>query len=721
MAWRAVSEGCGVVKRAGVDIGGTFTDVIVFDEESGEITVEKTPSTPDNPAVGVVDGLEKVEVPIADVGFFSHGSTVGTNALIERTLPRTALVTTKGFRDVHEIRRSTKEDIWDAYSDVAPPYVTRRDRFTVRERVDSTGTVLEPLDEEGARQVVDVIQKRGIETIAISFINAYANGETEARMQEIVEDAYPEAFVCTSHEILPEMFEHERTSTTVINAALVPVVREYLTDLADRLRARGYDGDVLAMHSGGGVMTTDAIGYYASRIANSGPTAGAIAGAHIATVCGFENSIGLDMGGTSADVSLTYRGEIERTDEWSVEYGYPIMFPSTDIETIGAGGGSVAWIDDGGSLRVGPKSMGADPGPACYQRGGETPTLTDANVVLRWLDPSNFLGGDMDAAVGPARESIEREIAVHFDMDAIEAALAIEQIAVANMCNAVRLVSTSKGYDPRDFVLVAFGGAGPTHATQVAREMSIPTVIVPLYPGINSALGCLLVDIEHDLSRTVLTLATDEALSEIESTFREMEAEIRDRLEREGLSDERVSVDRELKMRYAGQWRSLEVPCARPLESVDRARETFNREHERVYAYSDPEQPVEIYGLRVTGTGVMETPAFHEIEGDEGVEGALKDERDAYFGATDAFVTVDVYERESLGPGAEIRGPAIVEQMDSTVVLHPGDVARVDRIGNLIVEVGGIDETMGGEPMRDETGEPMKGETGETMGGETDE
>lgn len=674
------------MKRAGVDIGGTFTDVIVFDEDSGDIEIAKTPSTPANPAEGVIDGLDEAETEIADLDFFSHGSTVGTNALIERELPRIGLITTEGFRDVHEIRDATKDDLWDAYEDVADPYVQRRDRLEVAERVDVDGNVVEPLDESDVREAARVFEKRGIDTIAVSLVNAYVNGEHETRVAEIVAEEHPEAFVCTSHEILPEMFEHERTSTTVINAALVPVVREYLTDLSTQLDDRGYDGDVLAMHSGGGVMTTEAIAYYAARIANSGPTAGAIASQYVAGECGFENAIGFDMGGTSADVSLTYEGDIEMTDEWAVEYGYPIMFPSTDIETIGAGGGSVAWIDEGGSLRVGPRSQGADPGPACYMRGGDKPTTTDANVVLGWVDPEAFLGGDMEATAEPSRRVIERDIADPLDLSLIEAASAIERIAVANMCNAVRLVSTSKGYDPRDFALVAFGGAGPLHAAHVAREMSIPKVIVPPYPGINSALGCLLVDVEHDLSRTFIADATDDVVDDIEAAFAEMEAEIHERLDEEGIADDAIRMGHEVKMRYTGQWRSLEVACSRPIESMESIRERFHREHERSYAYSDEDQPIEIYGLHVTGRGVVEKPSFPGIAPGTADE-ARRTTREAYFEEADGYVETVVYERSALGAGAAFEGPAIVEQMDSTVVVPPGATAEVDDTDNIVITV----------------------------------
>jgi len=674
------------MRRVGVDIGGTFTDVIVFDEASEDIEITKTPSTPDNPAVGVINGLEKAETPVEGIDFFSHGSTVGTNALIERDLPRVGLITTEGFRDVHEIRDATKDDLWDAYEDVAEPYVQRRDRLEVPERIDAAGEIVEPLDESAVREVVRIFEKRDIDTIAVSLINAYLNGEHEERVAETIAEEYPEAFVCTSHEILPEMFEHERTSTTIINAALVPVVREYLTDLSTKIGERGYDGDVLAMHSGGGVMTTEAIAYYAARIANSGPTAGAIASQYIAEECGYENAIGFDMGGTSADISLTYQGDVEMTDQWAVEYGYPIMFPSTDIETIGAGGGSVAWIDDGGSLRVGPRSQGADPGPACYRRGGNEPTITDANVVLGWVNPAEFLGGDMDATADPARRVIERDVADPLGLDLTAAASAVEWIAIANMCNAVRLLSTSKGYDPRDFALVAFGGAGPMHAAHVASQMNIPRVIVPPYPGINSALGCLLVDVEHDLSQTLITEATEDVVDDIETTFREMEGEIHERLAEEGVADDQMRMDHRVKMRYTGQWRSLEVSCSRPIDSVASIRQQFHRQHEQAYAYSDEDEPVEIYGLHVTGQGIVEKPSFPAIETGTATD-AHTGTREAYFEDAGEYVETDVYDRDALGAGATLEGPAIAEQMDSTVVLPPQVTAEVDETGNIIITV----------------------------------
>ncbi|MCJ2530948.1 MAG: hydantoinase/oxoprolinase family protein [Candidatus Thermoplasmatota archaeon] len=674
--------------RAGVDVGGTFTDTIIFHEKTGKIDITKTPSTPDNPAEGILRGLEKADLDFSNLTLFSHGSTVGTNALITRDLPHTGLITTTGFRDVLEIGRATKEDVWDAYKDVAPPYVRRRDRLEVEERIDYDGTVVTPLNEDQARNVVRIFKKRGVKTIAISLINAYMNGAHEKRMRDIVEKGHPDAFVCCSHEILPEMFEHERTSTTVINAALAPVVMEYLTDLAKRLKAKGYGGDVLAMHSGGGVMTVEAMSFYASRIANSGPTAGAIAGAFIAQQCGFENAIGLDMGGTSTDVSLTFKGKVQTTDEWWVEYGYPIMFPSADIKTIGAGGGSVAWIDEGGALRVGPKSMGADPGPACYGKGGDQPTITDANLILNWLAPEMFLGGDMKIVPGLSKEVLQKRVADHFNMDLIDAAVAVEEIAVANISNAVGLVSTAKGFDPRDFVLVAFGGAGPLHAANVAKTMNIPQVIVPPWPGINSALGCLLVNIEHDLSQTFITPAEDDVVPDLERKFQEMEEEMEGRLEKERIAKDAMRVDRSLSMRYTGQWRHLSIPAARPLgKALKGVIEKFHQEHRRVHAYSDLERDVQIYGLRVTGKGLVQKPVFPKIQKGD-AEKALRGKRAAYFKEEGGFVPTAVYLRSMLGAGARMEGPAIVEQMDSTIAIPPGDVAQVDGMGNIIITVG---------------------------------
>jgi N-methylhydantoinase A len=620
--------------------------------------------------------------------FFAHGSTVGTNALITRRLPRTAVVATEGFRDVHEIRRGTKPDLWDAYSDVAPPYVRRRDRFEVPERIDYAGTVLAKLDEAAARAVARQIRERGYESVAVTFINAYMNGDHEAQMKALIEEEAPSVFVCTSHEILPEVFEHERFSTTIINACLAPVVSRYLASLTDRLRADDYEGDVLVLHSGGGVMTAEAISRNAARIAVSGPAAGAMAGAFFARQCGFDNAISLDMGGTSADISLMFGGEVRVANEWSVEFGYPIMFPSIEIVTIGAGGGSVAWIDQGGSLRNGPQSMGADPGPAAYQRGGNEATNTDANVVLGRLSPNGLLGGTMPLDRGAAERAVSDKVGKPLGFDSVRAADAIIQVANANMADAVRLISIRRGYDPRDFCLVAFGGAGSVHAAHLARELDIPVVVVPPYPGITSALGCLLLDVRHDLFRTYLASAEGASSSALEVEFKSLEEEARERLAVEGITGDRVQLRRLMDMRYVGQWRSLTAPVSTPLEeNLNASLASFHAEHQREYSFSDPDQAVEIYGLRVIGLGLVDKPEFPKLGRGRDLALANSTVRQVYFGETGDFQDTTIYDRGSLFAGAAFEGPAIVEQMDSTVVVPPDWRAEVDEFGNIVLRL----------------------------------
>jgi N-methylhydantoinase A len=674
--------------RVAVDVGGTFTDMIVHNENTGEARVAKTPSVPANPAVAIMKALQEAGLTPRDMGFFAHGSTVGTNALITRRLPRTAVVATEGFRDIHEIRRGTKPDLWDAYADVAPPYVRRRDRFEVPERIDYQGTVLKALDEVEARRVAKLMARRGYEAIAVTFINSYMNGDHETRMKEIIQEEMPDVFVCTSFEILPEIFEHERFSTTIINAALAPVVSRYLASLTDQLRGGGYEGDVLVLHSGGGVMTEEAISKNAARIAVSGPAAGAMAGAFFAQQCGFPNAISLDMGGTSADISLMFNGEVRVSNEWSVEYGYPIMFPSIEIVTIGAGGGSVAWIDDGGSLRNGPQSQGADPGPAAYRRGGVEATNTDANLTLGRLSPGGLLGGTMPLDKEAAENAIATRVGDPLGYDAVKAADAIIQVANANMADAVRLISIRRGYDPRDFCLVSFGGAGSVHAADLARELDIPAVVVPPYPGITSALGCLLVDVRHDLFRTYLASADGASVDALETEFEKLETEARERLKAEGMTGDRVQLRRQMDMRYVGQWRSLTVPVSTPLGvNLQASLDRFHAEHQREYSFSNPDGAVEIYGLRVVGIGLVEKPEFPKRSASGILSDAIKETREVYFGESGGFHTTVIYDRDRMPAGSSFQGPVIIDQMDTTTVVPPDWRGEVDEHGNIVLRI----------------------------------
>ncbi len=670
--------------RVAVDVGGTFTDVFVFDESTKTTQVAKVASTPDDPMEAVLAGVRASGIQLADVALFSHGTTVATNALITRRFPKVAMVTTQGFRDVIEIRRGTKDDLWDAYKDVAPPYVRRRDRLEVPERVDFTGRVIEPLDEVSARRVAAVLRKREVETIAVCFINAYANPENERRMREILEEELPGVALTTSSEVLPEIFEHERFSTTVANAVLSPLVGGYVSRLGERLAEDGYTGDLLVLHSGGGVMTPRTAGRLGVRLAASGIAAGAIAARHVAAQCGFENAIGLDMGGTSTDISLVYGGELRVTKEWSVEYGYPICFPSIEVLTIGAGGGSLAWIDAAGSLHNGPQSAGADPGPACYGRGGEQATNTDANVSLGRL--GNTLVGAMALDPDRARAAVREHVARPLGLEPEQAAAAVIQVANANMADAVRLISIRRGYDPRDFALVVFGGAGPLHGAALARELSIPTVLVPPNPGITSALGCLLVDVRHDFAEMYLKRTTEADPAMIEAEFKRMEAEARERLAHEGVAEEQMTLERRIAMRYLGQWRSLSIAVERPISSLEASVATFHAEHDREHSFRRDGAPVEIYQLQLTAIGVTPKPEFQRHRPGGGTPVPIA-RRGVYFDETAGSVETPIYARGDLPAGIRLAGPAVIDQLDSTTLVPPGWTAEVDEWLNIRMQM----------------------------------
>jgi N-methylhydantoinase A len=657
-----------------VDVGGTFTDICVLRRDTGELRVGKVPSTA-NPIEGVMAGVSAAGIDLSEVALFSHGTTVATNALITRNYPAAAMVTTKGFRDVIEIRRGTKEDLWDAYKDVPPPPIRRRHRFEVAERIDYAGNVLEPLDEEGAREVARLLKRHGVEAVAVCFINSYANPANEQRMREILEEELDGTLITTSSDVLPEIFEHERFSTTIANAVLQPLVGRYVRDLEGELRSGGYEGDLVILHSGGGVMTPETADRWAVRLAASGIAAGAIASRHIGQLCGFENTIGFDMGGTSTDISLVYEGEARTTNEWSVQYGYPIRFPSIEVLTIGAGGGSLAWIDDAGSLRNGPQSAGADPGPACYGQGGTEPTNTDANLVLGRLG-TELIAGAMTLDRRKAEEALRTRLSEPLGLGLTEAAEAVVAVANANMADAIRLISVRRGYDPREFALVCFGGAGPLHGAALARELAIPTVLVPPNPGTTSALGCLLVDIRHDFFTLLLGMVDDIDPAEVEREFAQLEEQAMERMLAEGLASEKVELQRTIDMRYTGQWRSIAVPVDGEVTSLEDLARTFEDEHDREHSYRREGSPIEVYrlNLRAVGSTQKVELARHEREG------SMPDpigRRQVHFGGGDALES-PVYRRADVPAGASFEGPAVLEQLDSTVLVPPGCRVEVD-------------------------------------------
>ncbi|NLS09597.1 hydantoinase/oxoprolinase family protein [Nesterenkonia sp. MY13] len=669
--------------RVAVDVGGTFTDVCVFDDSDKTMHVTKVPSTPEDPMQAVISGIERAAVSLEDVQLLSHGTTVATNALITRRFPKAAMVTTEGFRDVIEIRDGTKDDLWDAYNDVSGPYLRRRDRFEVPERIDFSGNITQPLDEDAVRRLGQKLKRREVTTVAVCFLNSYANPSHEVRAKELLQEELPEADISTSAEILPEIFEYDRFNTAVANALLGPLVSGYVERLDEKLKGDGYGGDLLLLHSGGGSMTPAMVKKYPVRLAASGIAAGAIAAQHVATQAGYPNAIGLDMGGTSTDISLVHDGEVRITKNWEVEYGHPIVFPSIEVLTIGAGGGSLAHIDIAGSLRNGPQSAGATPGPACYNQGGDQPTNTDANLLLNRLGTS-LAGGAMTLKRDLSEQAVKQVISEPLEMGSSEqAAQAILQVANANMADAVRLVSIRRGYDPRDFALVAFGGAGALHGADVAKELGIPTVLVPPNPGVTSALGCLLVDVQHDLSMMYPTLASEADRSDLERQFRIMQGDATERLRQEGVDEPDQRLERAISMRYAGQWRSLQV-IINSATDLEQAIATFHEEHERQFAFRQDSQPVEIYQLHLKAVGKTPKPAFVPAEPAEGKPEVIA-RRDVYFEGS--WIDTAVYDRDALGAGMTIQGPAIIEQLDATTVVPPEATAEIDEWLNIRIHL----------------------------------
>jgi len=570
---------------------------------------------------------------------------------------------------VIEIRRGTKDNLWDTYADVAPPYIRRRDRLEVSERIGYAGEVIARLDEDEAARVARTLARRGVEAVAVCFVNSYANPDHEDKMAAILRAALPDAHISTSSGVLPEIFEHERFSTAVANAVVAPLVTVYVRELAEALSSRGYRGDLLLLHSGGGVMTARGVEDLPVRLAASGLAAGSIACRHIAGLAGYPSAIGVDMGGTSTDITLVVDGNLRTTSEWAVDYGQPICLPSVEVLTIGAGGGSIASVDDGGSLRNGPASAGSVPGPAAYGRGGEDATNSDANVVLGRLG-TELAGGELSLDPTLAAAAIERHVGEPLGLETTAAAEAIITVANANMANAVRVVGIQRGYDPRDFALVAFGGAGPLHGVELARELSIPTVIVPPNPGISSALGCLLVDIRHDLS----------------SAFAELESEARERLANERVTAGQMALKRHVDMRYRGQWRALAIEVSAPLDDLERLAERFHEQHAASYAFRRDDAAIELYRVGVTALGETLKPDLPTV--DPGAESPSPTRHRSVCFEGRWVDRCPVFDRSQLRQGDHVAGPAVIEQLDSTTVLPPHATATVDRWQNLLIDVG---------------------------------
>jgi len=674
--------------RLSTDVGGTFTDGVLLDEETGKITTSKVSSTPENPAVGTIEGIERFDVPLREVSFLSHGTTVVINALIEGKGAKTALVTTRGFRDVLEIGRSNRTEMYDALYSKPQPLVPRYLRLEVGERIDADGNVLEPLDRDELAGKIDLLKREKVQSIAVCLLNAYANPQHEIEIGAFLRERLPGVTVSLSHLITRRYYEFERTSTTTQNAYVMPVVRRYLNDLEEDLKSRQFEQVLQIMQSNGGVMAASVARDIPIAMVESGPAGGAIGAAQLAKLSGFENVISYDMGGTTAKTSIITGGLPETTEQYAVE-GRPILLPVVDLREIGAGGGSIAWIDEAGAMHVGPQSAGAVPGPACYQRGGAEPTVTDANLELGILDPEYFLGGGMAISKPLAHDAI-KTVADHFDLSVDEAALGIIKIVNTNMSGLLQSMTVKRGYDPREFVMVAFGGAGPIHATAIARELRIPTVIVPPYSGVFSAWGMLMADLRHDLSQTHIAPLDGADIEALGAIFRQLEDRVARVFERERIASDRIAVSYQVDLRYMGQEHTLAIDAPRPITAAAKAAlaQSFDETHLRVYGHNAPQERKEIVSLKVIGLGKVRKPVLEQIEagGDAPPGAARLGTRDVYVGngRAQAF---SIYRRDRLLAGNRIAGPAVIEEVTATTVVEPNQTCRVDAYGTLIISL----------------------------------
>ena len=678
--------------RVAVDIGGTFTDLVTLNEETGELREEKAHTTPANFGLGVLDALRKARVPMGEVTYFTHGTTVVINAITERKGARTALVTTRGFRDVIEITRCNRPDIYNLRYEKPQPFVPRYLRFEITERCNGRGEVLTPLAEEEVRQVAARCRDLGVEAIAVCFLHSWANPAHEKRCGEILRQELPAVSVTLSCELISEWREYERTSTTVINAYVQPASRRYLTSLSRDLAELGLRCEPYAMQSNGGTATFPRAMETPVNLVESGPVAGVMGAAALGQVLGEPNLITMDVGGTTAKTSLVYRGQVRVTTEYKLGWtpyvaGYPVKAPVVDIVEIGAGGGSIAWVDSVGTLHVGPQSAGADPGPACYGRGGEEPTLTDANVVAGRIDPGRFLGGEFPLDLDRARTALDR-IAGHFRISVEEAAVAVIRLANANMVNALKLVSVRRGYDPRDFTMVAMGGSGPVHATALARELRCRKVLIPNMPATFSAWGMLMTDLRQDFIRTRVMDLGSCPLEDLNAIYRELEEEAEQVLARQGVAPAQMVFRRLADVRYTGQEHTVSTPVPGGVldqRARERIRADFDRLHEQHYNFRIEEVAAQIVNVHLTAFGVVKKPPLQKLDG-TGIPGEPQGRRLVDFdemGRREALV----YERSTLVPGQKIPGPAVVEERASVTLVYPEQLLTVDPYGDLIIEL----------------------------------
>ena len=669
----------------GIDVGGTFMDIVHLSDD-GTIRVDKIPSSPE-PRV-LVDAVSSF-VSFDSLKLFALGTTVGTNALIERNGARTALIATRGFRDVLELRRTNKGDLYDLQWDPPSPLIRRANRLEITERVGSDGRLVTPVNEgEELDRLVRIIKKRGIESVAIVFLHSYLDGQNERRLRDLLASRCPDLDISISCEVLPMYREFERATTVAANAYLAPVMRQYFRELRSELEERGYAREVQVMQSNGGLASLESAAATPAKLIRSGPSAGSVALEELAEEIKSPNIIGLDIGGTSADVSLVWQGRSKLADRVVPEWGLPVLLPSLDIISIGAGGGSIARIDAGGSLVVGPESAGSDPGPACYGRGGELPTSTDAQVVLGRLG-TQLVGGELALDPTLSQQALLEHVGDPLGMDATDSAAGVLEILTDTMMRAVRIVTIERGYDPRDFVLCGFGGSGPMYAVDIARGLSIPQVVVPCYPGVFSAYGLLRSDVVYDATRSILREIQPGEVDEVEKQLQGLEMLVSAQFERDGFLREDIRFRRIGELLYSEQMHELSIDLGSPPFTADSLTKTlslFHEEHLRTYGHNEPEDSVSFVNLKVLGEKPRTQSTGRRVL-DLSLEDPIAEMREVYFRDT-GWVSTQVSARNSLKEGSVIEGPALLTQVDTTIVLPPGSKAEVLETGDIMIDVG---------------------------------
>jgi len=675
--------------RIGVDVGGSFTDFVLIDTDKAEFRFFKVSSTPHDPSVAIAEGVKEMlrlfDADPSKVGFFGHGTTVATNMIIERRGVATGLLTTRGFRDVLDIGRQTRPALFDYGVAKPPALVDRYRRLDVDERVTAKGEVLHVIDLEQTAQAVQKLRESGVESVAISFLHSYRNAEHERKAREVVQKLMPDVYVSISSDVLPEFREYERTSTTVLNAYVGPPMKNYLARLEGRVKEVGIPVEPLTVHSNGGLLSLKSVEELPVLTCLSGPAAGVVGAAAVGSAAGFGNLITFDVGGTSTDVSLIEDGRPKFTPNRLVA-GYPAKVPMVDIHVIGAGGGSIASVDDAGGLKVGPRSAGAAPGPVAYGKGGTEPTLTDANIYLGRLNPVALLEGRMPVDRQSAHDAIKAKIADPLGISVDEAAYGMLQIATANMSRSIRAISTEHGHDLAEFALMAFGGAGPLHASEVARECGIPRVLVPIEPGTMCARGALVSNVSRDFVHTQLAVANNTSWESVCGAASSLLEQGREWLKGEKIDERNRRYLLSLDARYVGQNHDIPVELERVNENglQDFVRR-FHQAHQNQYGYSIDDVDVEIVNCRMKAVGVVPNAALMSPAKSGSFADALLDTRSVYFGPVDGWLETKVYRRSKLPVGEYVGGPVIIEEMSSTTVVHPRQKAQLDKFGNILV------------------------------------